>query len=58
MLYNLKTELKSPTQTSIFGTRILRTLGVEIIGKDFRENDDILKPFESIEELMVYKNLK
>ncbi|EOC5005348.1 hypothetical protein ACI4X5_000212 [Campylobacter upsaliensis] len=56
MLYNLKTELKSPTQTSIFGTRILRTLGVEIIGKDFRENDEILKPFESIKELIDYKN--
>lgn len=47
MLYNLKTDLKKPTQTSIFGTRILRTLGVEIMGKDFKENNEILQAFES-----------
>lgn len=29
---------------------------MEIIGKDFRENDEILKPFESIKELIAYKN--
>lgn len=58
MLYNLKTELKKPTQTGVFGTRILRTLGVEIMGKDFGENNEILKPFENIEELIAYKNLK
>ncbi|MCR2104998.1 hypothetical protein CUPS4244_07900 [Campylobacter upsaliensis] len=58
MLYNLKAELKKPTQTGVFGTRILRTLGVEIMGKDFGENNEILKPFENIEELIAYKNLK
>ncbi|WP_270991128.1 hypothetical protein [Campylobacter upsaliensis] len=56
MFYNLKTELKKPTQTGVFGTRILRTLGVEIMGKDFGENNEILKPFENIEELVAYKN--
>lgn len=55
MLYNLKTDLKKPTQTSIFGTRILRTLGVEIMGKNFEENNEILQAFESVEELIAYK---
>lgn len=56
MLYQLKTTLKKPTQTSIFGTRILRTLGVEIMGKDFPQESEILKPFSSIEELISYKS--
>jgi hypothetical protein len=37
MLYNLQIPQKTkPTQTNIFGTRMLLTLGVEILGKDFR----------------------
>ncbi|WP_300447140.1 hypothetical protein [uncultured Helicobacter sp.] len=57
MLYNIRVKQKEkPTQTSIFGTRILRTLGVEILGKDLKENDEILKPFSSIKELIVFKS--
>ena len=57
MLYNLKVKQKEKsTQTSIFGTRILRTLGVEIIGKNFNPNDKILQPFRSIKEFIESKN--
>ena len=57
MLYNIRVKQKEkPTQTSIFGTRILRTLGVEILGKDLKENGEILKPFSSIKELIVFKS--
>jgi len=55
MLYNLKVEQKTrPTRTYIFGTRLLRTLGVEILGKKLNEN--ILKPFSSIEEIIQFKS--
>jgi len=55
MLYNLKVEQKArPTQTYIFGTRLLRTLGVEILGKKLDKN--IFKPFSSIEEIIQFKN--
>jgi len=55
MLYNLKIEQKDrPTQTYIFGTRLLKTLGVEILGKKLDEN--IFKPFSSIEEIIQFKN--
>ena len=58
MLYNLYIPQKQkPTQTAIFGTKILRTLGVELAGKSFDE--EILKPFKSIEELIQFKaNMK
>ncbi|MCX2683377.1 hypothetical protein OQH60_06000 [Campylobacter sp. MIT 21-1685] len=56
MLYNLKVlQKEKPTQTSIFGTRILRTLGVEILGKSFKDDDGILKPFANIKELIEFK---
>lgn len=56
MLYNLKVlQKEKPTQTSIFGTRILRTLGVEILGKSFKD-DEILEPFTSIKELVDFKS--
>lgn len=56
MFYNLKVSQKEkPTQTSIFGTKILRTLGVEILGKSFKD-DEILKPFSSIKELIDFKS--
>ncbi|MGX2972839.1 hypothetical protein, partial [Helicobacter sp. T3_23-1059] len=45
---------QNPTNTNIFGMRILRTLGVEIEGKKF--DDNILKPFVSIDELIDCKN--
>lgn len=54
MLYNLQIEQKdTPTQTSIFGTRLLLTLGVEIIGKALDKN--IFYPFKDIKELIEAK---
>jgi hypothetical protein len=55
MLYNLQVSQKEkPTDTSIFGTRMLLTIGVEIIGKklDYK----IMKPFSSLNELVKAKN--
>lgn len=56
MFYNFKIKPQSnPTNTAIFGTKILRTLGVEIEGKKFG-NDEILQPFRDIDELIQFKN--
>ncbi len=55
MLYNLQVSQKEePTDTSIFGTRMLLTIGVEIMGKkiDYK----IMKPFSSLDELIESKN--
>ncbi|WP_297192826.1 hypothetical protein [uncultured Campylobacter sp.] len=58
MLYNIKVKQKEkPTQTSIFGTRILQTLGVEIVGKNFNLNDTSLQPFSDIKEFIESKNV-
>lgn len=55
MFYNLVVSQKEkPTDTAIFGTRILRTIGVEIEGKNL--SGKILKPFETINELIEFKN--
>lgn len=55
MLYSLQIEQKTdPTKTYIFGTRLLLTLGVEILGKNL--NPDIFKPFSSIDEVIDFKN--
>lgn len=55
MLYSLRVSQKSkPTATYIFGTRLLMTIGVEIIGKDL--SDSRFVPFASIDELIEYKN--
>ncbi len=55
MLYALQVEQKSKTtETYIFGTRLLLTLGVEILGKKL--NPEIFKPFTSIEELRIAKS--
>lgn len=55
MLYALQIEQKEkPTETNIFGTRLLLTLGVEILGKKI--DTHIFKPFTSIEELIQCKN--
>jgi hypothetical protein len=55
MLYSLKIPQKTnPTQTYIFGTKMLKTIGVEIIGKKL--NDDLYQPFKTVEELMTLKN--
>ncbi len=55
MLYNLQIKQKEkPTETNLFGTRLLLTLGVEILGKkiDYK----IFTPFKSIDELITFKN--
>lgn len=55
MLYNLRVKQKNDaTDTNIFGTRCLLTLGVEIIGK--QQNDLLMKPFGTIDELINFKN--
>lgn len=55
MLYALQVGQKSvPTQTYIFGTRMLLTLGVEILGKVLDTN--IFRPFSSIDELIKEKS--
>lgn len=54
MLYSLQVAQKDmPTQTNIFGTKCLMTLGVEILGKRLDGN---LCPFCSIDELIAFKN--
>lgn len=56
MLYNDELnarEEKKPSDTSIFGTNMLLTLGVKILGK---ENLDWFKKFESLDELINAKN--
>lgn len=54
MLYALQIEQKqNPTKTYIFGTRLLLTLGVEILGKKL--DPKIFKPFKSINELRLEK---
>jgi len=51
MLYNLQVEQKEkPTKTYIFGTRLLLTLGVEILGKKLDET--IFVPFQNIDEII------
>lgn len=55
MLYNLQIEQKeSPTSTNFFGTKMLRTIGVEIIGKKL--SPEILEPYGSLQELIDLKN--
>ncbi|MCT7605300.1 hypothetical protein N5U27_02175 [Aliarcobacter butzleri] len=55
MLYSLQIKQKDePTETNIFGTRCLLTLGIEIIGKE--TDTKIMKPFVSIKELIDSKN--
>lgn len=55
MLYALQVGQKeSPTETYVFGTRLLLTLGVEILGKKLDGN--IFKPFTSIDEVIKCKN--
>lgn len=56
MLYNEELENdedKKPSDTNIFGTNILLTLGVKIVGKS---NLSWFKPFTSIDEVIDFKN--
>ena len=55
MLYNLKVEQKEKqSDTNIFGSRCLLTLGVEILGRNLDKN--IYRPFTNIDELICFKN--
>lgn len=54
MLYNLLVPQKEePTETNIFGMRLLQTMGVEVLGKTYKEE---FQPFTSVEELATAKN--
>ena len=55
MLYNLQIDQKiEPTSTYIFGTKLLLTLGVEILGKKL--DPKIFTPFKTIDEIIDLKN--
>ena len=55
MLYSLQIAQKEKaTQTNIFGTKCLLTLGVEILGKKLDDSTHI--PFKSIKELIAFKD--
>ncbi len=55
MLYALQIAQKEePTETYIFGTRLLLTFGVTILGKKL--NPDVFVPFSSVDELIDFKN--
>lgn len=56
MLYNEELnddEIKKPSDTNIFGTNILLTLGVKIVGK---ANCSWFTPYKTIDELISFKN--
>jgi uncharacterized protein YfkK (UPF0435 family) len=56
MLYNLQIEQKDEaTLTYIFGTKMLKTLGVEILGKKWIDNKKY-DAFNTIDELIQLKN--
>ncbi len=55
MMYTLRIAQKeAPTQTNIFGTKCLLTIGVEIFGKKLDEKTHV--PFGSVDELINFKN--
>lgn len=55
MLYALQVEQKErPTETYIFGTRLLMTYGVEILGK--RLDKRVFKSFSNLDEMIDFKN--
>jgi hypothetical protein len=54
MLYNIQIKHKKrPTQTNIFGTRLLLTFGVEVLGRELSK--DTFTPFYSLEEIINFK---
>lgn len=56
LLYNIQIKQKEkPTDTNIFGTRLLLTIGVEILGKENINNRNF-KKFDSIDEIIEEKN--
>jgi hypothetical protein len=55
MLYNLKvTQKVKPTRTYIFGTKLLKTIGVEIMGKTLTEG--LYEKFRTVDEVIELKN--
>lgn len=55
MLYNLRvTQKEIPTKTYVFGTRMLVTSGIKVLGKKI--DADIFTPFSTIDEMMALKN--
>ena len=57
MLYNLQiTPSKKPTQTNIFGTRLLLTMGVDIQVVDEKIIKERYAPFSSVDELIDFKS--
>lgn len=55
MFYNLQIPQKGkPTETNIFGTKMLRTIGIEIMGKVYDEA--VMKLFYNLNELATAKN--
>ena len=55
MLYSLQVEQQlKPSDTNIFGSKLLATYGVEILGKI--QNQEQVTPFSSISELIAFKN--
>lgn len=55
MLYALQVGQKEePTDTYIFGTRLLLTLGVDILGKKL--DSKVFKPFKTVDEVIECKN--
>lgn len=54
MLYNIakRDDEKTPSDTSIFGTNMLLTQDVKIVGKDLKHFDK----FKTVDELISYKN--
>ena len=55
MLYNLQIQQKTkPTNTNIFGMRMLLTIGVEVMGKVY--DKEIMKPFSNLKEFVDLKN--
>ena len=54
MLYSIQVgQKKKPTDTYIFGTRLLLTIGVAVWGKDL--DPKIFKPFSNIDEIIKFK---
>ncbi|OGE77425.1 MAG: hypothetical protein A3B91_05025 [Candidatus Yanofskybacteria bacterium RIFCSPHIGHO2_02_FULL_41_29] len=54
MLYNIRiAQNDEPSDTNIFGTRMLLTLGVEIIGKKL--DPKVMTPFKNLDELIAFK---
>lgn len=55
MLYSLQVKQKEePTATNIFGSKLLATYGVEVLGK--KQIEEQKTPFKSIDELIEFKN--